>query len=157
MNSVETIREVNLGRSDNQSVIDKISVDCVVFCYDEDDLKVLLVKEEKGIGLVKWGLLSSIVENRNNTDDVVHGLLKKFKIHSTILFKQINCSICYNTSEARLRYYALIDIEHYRINFGSDVIPRWFRLNDVPDLVYNHNAAIDFCLDDLNRFVEKKI
>jgi hypothetical protein len=137
--------------------MDKISVDCVVFCYEEDDLKVLLVKQDKGIDLVKWGVLSGIVKNANDTDDTVHGLLKKFNIHSTIVFKEINCSIFYNTSEVRLRYYVLIDSEHYRINFGSDLpIQRWFKLNDVPDLVHNHNAALDFCLDDLNRSLERE-
>ncbi|SEP03842.1 hypothetical protein SAMN05444671_4551 [Flavobacterium sp. CF108] len=142
----------------NQSVMDKISVDCVVFCYDEGDFKVLLVKQDKGIGRVNWGLLSSIVTNTNNTDDIVHGLLKKLNIHSTILFKQIHCSISYNMFEVRLRYYVLIDSKHYRINFASDVpVPRWFKLNDVPDLIDNHNAALDFCLYDLKRFMEKKI
>lgn len=137
--------------------MDKILVDCVVFCYEDGKLKVLLLKQNAGIALAKWGVLSSVVENTNNIDDVVRGLLEKFNIYSTILFKQINCSISHNMSGVCLRYYALIDIEHYRINYGSDVpIQRWFKLNDVPDLICNHNAAIDFCLGDLNRIMEKE-
>jgi len=57
--------------------VNEITIDCVVFGYDNGCLKVILSKQNKRVG-TKWGLISGMVRDVKNTDAAALTLLNEY-------------------------------------------------------------------------------
>ena len=53
-----------------------ISVDCVIFGFDDDELKVLLIKSDVDDFKDKWSLLGDIVRPDEELDEAAYRVLK---------------------------------------------------------------------------------
>src|SRR5580698_11501619 len=54
-----------------------ISVDCVIFGFDESELKVLLIKSDFKDFEDKWSLLGDLVSNHEDLDQAAYRVLKE--------------------------------------------------------------------------------
>lgn len=127
--------------------MNEAAIDCVVFGYDNGVLKVLLTKENKGVG-TKWGLISGVVKEAKNADEAVLALLNEFGSYKDVFLRQLTEGV--NSNSQTLRYYTVINIEEYRIKFGAvDLYQRWFKTTDIPDLIQDHNQILDYSLYQL--------
>src|SRR5271163_3002349 len=54
-----------------------ISVDCVIFGFDENELKVLLIKSDFQSFGGKWSLLGNLVNNHEDLDQAAYRVLKE--------------------------------------------------------------------------------
>ncbi|MGO4770739.1 NUDIX hydrolase [Flavobacterium sp. W22_SRS_FK3] len=133
--------------------MNKVTIDCVVFGYDEGILKVLLSKENNSVG-TKWSLISGAVKNVKNADDAVLALLNEFGSYENVFLKQLTQGVNFNSQA--LRYYTVINIEDYRVKFGViDLYQRWFKITDIPDLIQDHNQILDYSLYQLEMCVRQ--
>ncbi|MEL1253110.1 NUDIX hydrolase [Flavobacterium sp. DGU38] len=127
--------------------MNEVTIDCVVFGYENGSLKVLLSKENKGVG-TKWGLISGIAKDEKNTDEAALELLNEFGSFKNVSLKQLREGVEVNSQA--LRYYTVINIEDYRVKFGVvDLYQRWFLTTDIPDLIHDHNLILDYSLYQL--------
>src|SRR5271170_7112858 len=53
-----------------------ISVDCVIFGFDENELKVLLIKSDFRNFESRWSLLGDLVNNHEDLDQAAYRILK---------------------------------------------------------------------------------
>src|SRR3979490_765310 len=53
-----------------------ISVDCVIFGFDDNELKVLLIKSDLEKFDNKWSLLGDLVHNHEDLDQAAYRILK---------------------------------------------------------------------------------
>ena len=127
--------------------MNEVTIDCVVFGYDNGSLKVLLSRENKGVG-TKWGLISGIVKDIKNTSEAALDLLNEFGNFKNVFLRQLTEGAGSNSQT--LRYYTVINIEDYRVKFGVvDLYQRWFKTTEIPDLVQDHNQILDYSLYQL--------
>ena len=61
----------------NEQVQIAISVDCVIFGFDENELKVLLIKCDLKKYEGKWSLLGDLVGGQENIEDAAYRILKE--------------------------------------------------------------------------------
>src|ERR1700722_963544 len=54
-----------------------ISVDCVIFGFDENELKVLLIKSDLEKFDNKWSLLGDLVNNHEDLEQAAYRILKE--------------------------------------------------------------------------------
>ena len=133
--------------------MNEVTIDCVVFGYDNGVLKVLLTKENKGVG-TKWGLISGAVKDAKNADEAVLALLNEFGSYKDIFLRQLTGGV--NSNSQTLRYYTVINIEEYRVKFGVvDLYQRWFKTTDIPDLIQDHNQILDYSLYQLGIYMRQ--
>lgn len=133
--------------------MNEVTIDCVVFGYDNGVLKVLLTKENKGVG-TKWGLISGAVKDAKNADEAVLALLNEFGSYKDIFLRQLTGGV--NSNSQTLRYYTVINIEEYRVKFGVvDLYQRWFKTTDIPDLIQGHNQILDYSLYQLGIYMRQ--
>jgi len=119
----------------------EVRIDCVVFGYDNGNLKVLLSKENKGVG-TKWGLISGVKNENQDTDDAVLGLLNAFGTCKNIFLKPLKTAV---DNPKIVKCFAVINIEDYKVNFGAvNLYQRWCNIKDVPDLILDHNQTLDY-------------
>ncbi|WP_244307342.1 NrtR DNA-binding winged helix domain-containing protein [Flavobacterium fluviatile] len=132
--------------------MNEVTIDCVVFGYDNGNLKVLLSRENKGVG-TKWGLISGTVKDVKNADAAVLNLLNEFGNFENASLKQLTGPA---GNSQTLRYYTVINIEEHRVKFGRvDLYQRWFMITEVPDLIQDHNLILDYSLYQLESFVRE--
>ncbi|UUF12511.1 MULTISPECIES: NUDIX hydrolase [Flavobacterium] len=131
----------------------KIAIECAIFCYDDGTLKVLLSKENNNAN-AKWGILSGMLKDNESADDTASRLAQEYGTGKYIFLRQLRTFINPDQQSSdrnvTIEYYALINIDNYRSNFGaSPYYKRWWKVTDVPDLLFNHNKILDLSLHQI--------
>lgn len=148
------------GKLVEQSVMNSITIDCVIFGFDEGNLEVLLVEHAEGISKGKWGLPGGWIKEKESIDNAAHRLLRKLTGIDDIYLEQLKA---FGSPDRfplgrviTIGYYALIKKEDYNVKAGftaSDA--RWYKVKDIPELIYDHNEILDFSLQHLRNRVRQ--
>lgn len=144
----------------DSSVMNAITIDCVIFGFDKGSLEILLIQHGEGISKGKWGLPGGWINKKESTDDAAHRLLNELTALDHIYLEQLKAFG--NPDRFPLRrvitigYYALIKREDYNIQPGftaSDA--KWYKINEIPDLIYDHNEILAYSLKHLRNRVRQ--
>ncbi|MGB8703704.1 MAG: NUDIX domain-containing protein [Gillisia sp.] len=148
------------GKLVEHSVMNSITIDCVIFGFDEGNLEVLLVEHGEGISKGRWGLPGGWIKEEESTDDAAHRLLRELAGLDNIYLEQLKA---FGDPDRfplgrviTIGYYALVKKEDYNVKAGftaSDA--RWYRVKDIPDLIYDHNEILTFSLSHLRNRVRQ--
>lgn len=132
-----------------ESIIEALSIDCVIFGFKDGRLDILLVKHAEGISAGKWALPGGWITYGESVDDAAKRLLKSLTGISDIYLEQLKAfgepNRFPNKRVVTLAFYALVNEESYSLIPGftaSDA--KWFNVHDVPELIYDHNQILDF-------------
>ncbi|MBN8575780.1 MAG: NUDIX hydrolase [Cyclobacteriaceae bacterium] len=131
------------------SIIEALSIDCVIFGFKDGKLDILLVKHGEGISEGKWALPGGWITYGESVDDAAKRLLKSLTGISDIYLEQLKAFGDPHRFPVKrvvtVAYYALVNEENYALIPGftaSDV--QWFNIHDVPPLIYDHNQILDY-------------
>ena len=137
-----------------------ITIDCVIFGFDNGILEVLLVEHAEGISKGKWALPGGWIIKKESIDDAAHRLLADLTRLDNIYLEQLKAFGEPNRFPLRrvitIGYYALIKKEDYNIKAGftaSDA--KWYRINEIPNLIYDHNEILNYSLTHLRNRVRQ--
>jgi len=142
------------------SVMNAVTIDCVIFGFDQGSLEVLLIQHGEGISKGKWGLPGGWINKKESIDDAAHRLLNELTALDHIYLEQLKAFG--NPDRFPLRrvitigYYALIKRENYNIQPGftaSDA--KWYKINQIPDLIYDHSEILTYSLKQLRERVRQ--
>lgn len=141
------------------NVIEDLSIDCIIFGFQETKLKVLLVQHAEGIIKDRWALPGGFVTYNENIDAAAHRLLKDLTGVSDVFLEQLKAfgdADRYPTKRViTIAYYALTRPENYELIPGftaSDV--RWFPIKEIEEMPYDHGKILQFAWNNLKRKVK---
>jgi 8-oxo-dGTP diphosphatase len=165
--------------------IDQISIDCVVFGYQNNMLKVLVSKiaHIKDTYALPGGFIlqdedidvaaKRILYDRTSLDHIYLHQFKAFGKTSRsdkLFIKSLKKSEIWQASKTiidlswldkrfiSLGYYALVDIEKVVLHKSEiDESVDWMDINQVPKLIFDHNEIIAEALLDLREKLDKKL
>jgi 8-oxo-dGTP diphosphatase len=129
-----------------------ISVDCVIFCYDNKELKVLLIKSdlEEFSGL--YSLLGDLVRPDEDLESASYRVLEDRTGLEDVYLEQVHTfgSIGRHPSGRVITtaYYSLIDITHHKLNLSHNDL-HWHNVNDIKKLAFDHQQILTTCLHRL--------
>ncbi|NJN25142.1 MAG: NUDIX hydrolase [Cyclobacteriaceae bacterium] len=139
--------------------IDSLSIDCTIFGFQESNLKVLLVKHAEGIIKDRWALPGGWVAYNEHLDDAAYRLLKDLTGVKELFLEQLKAFGEVGRYPGKrvitIGYYALTRPENYQLIPGftaSDA--RWFSINEIKDLPYDHSEILSFSWQRLKRKVK---
>ncbi len=123
-----------------------VAVDCIIFGFDGHQLQALLIKRgfesEKG----KWSLMGGFVEKNESTDVAAIRILQQLTGMRNIYMEQLYCFSNVNRDTAgrviSVAYFALINIADYSEQLQQDHEARWFTLDRIPKLIFDHKEMI---------------
>jgi 8-oxo-dGTP diphosphatase len=148
------------GRVEERTVMNAITIDCVVFGFDKGILEVLLIQHGEGIRKGEWGLPGGWIKETESIDNAAHRLLADLTGLDNIYLEQLKA---FGEPDRfplgrviTIGYYALIKREDYDVKAGftaSDA--KWYKIADVPQLIYDHNKILDTSLLRLRRRVRQ--
>jgi 8-oxo-dGTP diphosphatase len=127
--------------------LESLSIDCVIFGFDEGELKILLIKRAVEPQKGKWALPGGFVGTDENLNDSARRILEELTGLKNIYMEQYHAFGDVKRYPVRrvvsIAYYALIKIDAYNLketSHAQDV--KWFPLSKVPHLVFDHNEIL---------------
>jgi 8-oxo-dGTP diphosphatase len=133
-----------------------VSVDCVIFGYDNKELKVLLIKSdlEEFIGL--WSLLGDLVRPDEDLESAPYRVLKERTGMDDVYLEQVHTfgDLGRHPSGRVITaaYYSLIDIKHHKLKLTHNEL-HWHKVNDIRKLAFDHKKILDTSLERLREQV----
>jgi 8-oxo-dGTP diphosphatase len=147
----------------NQTIMNSISIDCIIFGFNNGVLEVLLVKHALGDTKGEWGLPGGFVNEKESIDDAAKRLLKELTGLNNIFLEQVKAfgepDRFPQSRVITIGYYALINRKEYDIKAGFTASEaKWYKIDIIPKLIYDHNEILDFGLSKLqNRILNAPI
>ena len=133
-----------------------VSVDCVIFGYDNKELKVLLIKSdlEEFTGL--WSLLGDLVRLDEDIESAPYRVLKERTGMDDVYLEQVhtfgNLGRHPSGRVITTAYYSLIDIKHHKLKLTHNEL-HWHKVNDIRKLAFDHKKILDRSLERLREQV----
>ena len=135
-----------------------LSVDCVVFGYVQEEIKVLLVQRDAEPYKGSWALPGDLVPMTEDLADSAANVLQKLTGLQDIFMEQF---FTFGTVErhpvgrvATVGYYSLVKSDNYHPVASSWVKEtKWFSIKDLPELAFDHTRIINKAINTLKRRV----
>lgn len=132
-----------------------VSTDCIVFGFDKGELKLLVFRRLIGPKKDEWSLVGSFVEFVEDVDAAAKRVLKKITGLDNVFFEQ---SKTYGMADRDPGYrcvsiaqYALIRIDEHDKALVREHGAYWFKLEDLPKLVLDHDKMVADALEKVRR------
>jgi 8-oxo-dGTP diphosphatase len=128
-----------------------VTVDAVVFGYDEADLKVLLIQREQAPYKSRWALPGGFVEIDEGLDEAARRELEE-ETGLTRLYLEQLYTFGAPKRDPRERiisvaYYALVKLDAQAVRAASDAKNvAWFPVADLPALAFDHEEILEVAL-----------
>lgn len=123
-----------------------VSVDCIIFGFDEGELRVLIGKRKMNPGLGQASLYGGFVHNNESVDDAAHRVLHELTGIKNIYMRQVGAfgQVDRDPGERVISivYYALINTKDYDYELQVEHDVRWVNINEIPPLYSDHNSMI---------------
>lgn len=124
-----------------------VAIDCIIFGFDGEELKLLLIKRgfepEKG----QWSLMGGFVQKNETFEESADRVLKQLTGLSGVYMEQLHSfsKIDRDPIERTISvaYFALIDIHKYQTQISAEFHPEWFSLNKLPELIFDHMEMVN--------------
>lgn len=131
-----------------------LSIDCVIFGFEDSELKVLLYKRAIEPEQNQWALPGGFIKRDEDLDHAAARILKEITGVDQIYMSQINAFGAVNRYPLErvitIGFYALINPGNYSIKPGIDAKEaKWFNINTKPKLVFDHDNIFDYALRKL--------
>ncbi|MBC7887881.1 MAG: NUDIX hydrolase [Ferruginibacter sp.] len=135
-----------------------LSVDCVIFGFDEAKLEVLLIRSDLKKFAGKWSLLGDLVFPEEDLDAAAYRILKQRTGLSDVYLEQVSTFGTVNRHPAgrvvTVAYCSLINVQHHKLNILDNEL-HWHDIKNVTDLAFDHQQIFDSCLKQLQKRVQE--
>ncbi len=132
-----------------------LAVDCVIFGFDNQDLKLLLIRRNMEPASGMWSLMGGFPRHNESLDDAAVRVLKQLTGLEDVYLEQLYAygDVDRDPGErvVSVAYYALIRIEDYDKHLVKEHDAHWRRISDIPELVFDHRVMVDKALRRLRR------
>lgn len=133
-----------------------ISIDCVIFGYEEKQLKGLLIKSDLEEFSGFYSLLGDLVGPNEDIETSAYRVLTVRTGLDDVYLEQVHAfgSIERHPSGRviTIAYYSLLDIKHHTMKLSHNEL-HWHSVKDIKNLAFDHKIILDTCLNRLRQQV----
>lgn len=138
-----------------------ISVDCVIFGFDERELKVLLIKSDQPQFKGKWSLLGDLVSPEEDLEKAAYRVLKERTGLENVFLEQVHTFGGVRRHPTgrvvTTAYYSLVNIEQCRLTTLENEL-HWHSVTEMRPLAFDHRLIFDTCFKSLqNKIVDHPV
>lgn len=132
-----------------------LAVDCIIFGFDDENLKILLIQRDFEPEKGKWSLMGGFLKKTETLDDAASRILNRLTgVHDIYMeqlyaFSEVNRDPVERTISTS--YYAIINIEKHNEELIENYNAKWFSLSEVPHLIFDHNIMLQKAVKRLRR------
>ena len=131
-----------------------LSIDCVIFGFEDQQLKVLLYKRAFEPEIDQWALPGGFIRWEEDLDHAASRILSEITAVENIYMEQINAFGAVGRDPFQrvitIGFYALINPDDYEIVPGpSAKEARWFNIDELPQLAFDHSEIFQAGIEKL--------
>lgn len=123
-----------------------VAIDCIIFGFDGETLKLLLIKRglqpEKG----NWSLMGGFVRSQESLQEAADRILLQLTGLKDVYLEQLAAfgEPARDPVERTLSiaFFALIDINKYQAQISQDYHAEWFPVAHTPSLIFDHDDMV---------------
>jgi len=128
-----------------------LTVDCVVFGLDGQELRVLLIQRNDDPHAGSWALPGGFVELHETLEQAAMRELQEETGLTRVYLEQLYTfgGVDRDPRErvVSVAYYALVKLSDHSVQAATDARDAaWFDVNDLPSLAFDHDAIVDMAL-----------
>lgn len=128
-----------------------LTVDCVVFGLDEDELEVMLIRRGLEPFAGRWALPGGFVHLDETLEDAARRELEEETGLRKVFLEQLYTFGAVDRDPRErvvtVAYYALVKLSDHKVRAATDATDAaWFSLNDLPDLAFDHAHILEVAL-----------
>lgn len=132
-----------------------VSVDCVIFGYEDEKLKVLLCPRLVEPNYGAWSLMGGFVMPEESLDQAASRVLKSTVGLENIYLKQVRTFSEPNRDTGgrviSQAYFALIRLSEQDRRLVSSMGGQWWEIEKLPTLIFDHQEMVDESLRRLQQ------
>ncbi|MFS8082901.1 MAG: NUDIX hydrolase [Ginsengibacter sp.] len=135
-----------------------LSVDCVIFGFDENKLKVLLIRSDVRKFTGKWSLLGDLVKPEEDLDSAAYRILRQRTGLKDIFLEQVHT---FGETERHpagrvvtVAYCSLINIQNHRLKILDNEL-HWHEADKICDMAFDHQSIFSACYNWLQKRVQE--
>jgi ADP-ribose pyrophosphatase YjhB (NUDIX family) len=123
-----------------------VATDFIIFGFDGANIKLLLVQRGLEPEKNKWSLIGGFIKPTESPEDAANRVLELRTGLKNVYMEQFQV---FGKPERdpvertlSVAYFALIDIHKYEAQLSEEYHPEWFLLDEMPDLIFDHNEMV---------------
>ncbi len=123
-----------------------VSVDCIVFGFDEGELKVLIGKRQMDPGRGQWSVYGGFVGGNESIDAAATRVLSELTGLTSLYMRQVGAfgNVDRDPGERVISivYYSMINVRDYDKSLMEQHGLKWVAFDDIPPLYSDHLQMI---------------
>jgi ADP-ribose pyrophosphatase YjhB (NUDIX family) len=123
-----------------------LSVDCIIFGFDENKLKILIGRRNMDPGRGEWSLYGGFVNATESVDEAASRTLYELTGLRNLYMRQIGAfgKVDRDPGErvVSIAYYALINANEYDDKLRKEHGLQWINIDEIPQLYSDHNEMV---------------
>ncbi|MDO7743854.1 MAG: NUDIX hydrolase [Pedobacter sp.] len=124
-----------------------LAVDCIIFGFDGENLKILLIKRGFEPEKDKWSLMGGFIEENESLDEAANKILLQLTGLDGVYLEQLQAFGTPGRDPKErvvsVAYFALIDIHKYETQLNDRYHAEWFPVNEMPKLIFDHEEMVE--------------
>jgi 8-oxo-dGTP diphosphatase len=124
-----------------------LAIDCIIFGFDGENLKILLIKRGFEPEKDKWSLMGGYIKPDEGLDEAANKILLQLTGLNGVYMEQLRAFGDPSRDPAdrtiSIAYFALIDIHKYETQLNESYHAEWFLVNEAPALIFDHDKMVE--------------
>ena len=127
-----------------------VSVDVIIFGFDEQKLKVLIGRRQMDPGRGEWSLYGGFVSADESIDEAAEHTLERLTGLNNLYMRQVGAFGAIDRDPGErvisIAYYALINVKDYDERLRTERGLEWVDIQQIPTLYSDHNEMVEQAL-----------
>lgn len=132
-----------------------LAVDCIIFGFDGEGLKILLIKRAFEPEKNKWSLVGGFLKRKEMLTEAAERILKTYTGLDDIYMEQVHTFSQVDRDPGdrivSTAYYALINIEQHNKKLIEKYSAKWVEVSKLPKLIFDHKKMVKYALERLRQ------
>ena len=130
-----------------------VAVDCIIFGFDSEQIKLLLFKRKVDPLKGSWSLIGSFIKNNLSLNEAAKQVLYESTGLENIFLEELQTysNIDRDPGERVLSvaHYSLIRIDEFNLKSVEKYDAHWFNFDEIPELIIDHGKMVEDAIDKL--------
>lgn len=135
-----------------------LSVDCVIFGFDEDKLKVLLIRSDLKKFQSKWSLLGDLVRPEEDLEAAAYRILKQRTGLKDVYLEQVKTFGKVNRHPAgrvvTVVYCSLVNTQSHKLKILDNEL-HWHDVSTLKEMAFDHQIIFETSYDWLKKRIQE--
>lgn len=136
-----------------------ITIDCVIFGFEENRLKVLLIRSDLKHFEGKWSLLGNIAGDTEELDDAAQRVLFQRTGMTDVFLEQVKTFGTIGRHPGgrvlTIAYCSLLNIQHHELKIHDNEL-HWHNVKGLGNMAFDHQIIVEECHQWLQKRIQEQ-